>query len=161
MAKANSITPKEEHFCHQRNGDGSWLSGRPAFERPVNEVPSSSEPKFPRCLCWANEIWKPRWGGLDDKVRAPEHPRISCVCPSWDNSARKSGAVISANYPRILRALAARGGTPPGGSHRGTRKTPSFTSTRWLSYWNEWAEGKSSGTVPEMGRAHLEEQGER
>jgi hypothetical protein len=45
---------------------------------------------------------------------SPEYPQISCVCPSWDNSARrKSGALVLANstpkyYELWLREVVSR-----------------------------------------------------
>jgi lipopolysaccharide biosynthesis protein len=51
-------------FCYYHY----WFHGRQVLERPVNEICKSGEPKFPFCLCWANENWTRRWDGLEDQV---------------------------------------------------------------------------------------------
>ena len=40
-----------------------WFHGRRLLERPFQEVLESGRPKFPFCLCWANEPWSRRWLG--------------------------------------------------------------------------------------------------
>lgn len=51
-------------FCYYHY----WFHGRQVLERPLNEIWKSGEPKFPFCLCWANENWTRRWDGLEDQV---------------------------------------------------------------------------------------------
>lgn len=48
-----------EAFCYYHY----WFSGRRILERPFNEVLQTGEPKFPFCLCWANETWRGVWHG--------------------------------------------------------------------------------------------------
>jgi lipopolysaccharide biosynthesis protein len=51
-------------FCYYHY----WFNGREVLERPVNEICKSGEPKFPFCLCWANENWTRQWDGLKSDV---------------------------------------------------------------------------------------------
>lgn len=46
-------------FCYYHY----WFNGRRLLERPHAEILKSGEPKFPYCLCWANESWSRRWLG--------------------------------------------------------------------------------------------------
>jgi len=46
-------------FCYYHY----WFTGRQVLNRPFDEVLSSGEPKFPFCLCWANENWTRAWDG--------------------------------------------------------------------------------------------------
>lgn len=43
-------------------------TARRILERPVNEIWKTGEPKFPFCLCWANENWTRKWDGLKTDV---------------------------------------------------------------------------------------------
>ena len=53
-----------EAFCYYHY----WFAGKRLLERPFNEVLKSGEPKFPFCLCWANETWTGRWHGCNDRI---------------------------------------------------------------------------------------------
>jgi lipopolysaccharide biosynthesis protein len=55
MARAHNI----HAFCYYHY----WFSGRRILERPFNDVLRSREPRFPFCLCWANENWTRIWDG--------------------------------------------------------------------------------------------------
>lgn len=46
-------------FCYYHY----WFNGRRLLETPFNAVLESGEPKFPFCLCWANESWTRAWDG--------------------------------------------------------------------------------------------------
>jgi len=64
LARAYGI----EGFCYYHY----WFEGRRLLERPVNEVLASGEPRFPFCLCWANESWSRRWLGEARDVLMPQ-----------------------------------------------------------------------------------------
>jgi lipopolysaccharide biosynthesis protein len=89
----------------------------------------------------------------------PSYPRIPCVCPSWDNSARRAkGAVIFLNsapqlYERWLREVANRQKVriPVGPDGR-----DSFESLVFINAWNEWAEGNHLEPCQKWGRTYLE-----
>jgi len=51
-------------FCYYHY----WFNGTRLLHKPFDEVLLSRTPKFPFCLCWANENWTRRWDGLDQQV---------------------------------------------------------------------------------------------
>ena len=51
-------------FCYYHY----WFHGRRLLERPFQEVLDSGRPKFPFCLCWANEPWSRRWLGEEQDI---------------------------------------------------------------------------------------------
>lgn len=51
-------------FCYYHY----WFNGHRVLERPFAEVLASGRPRFPFCVCWANENWTRRWDGGDDRV---------------------------------------------------------------------------------------------
>lgn len=88
---------------------------------------------------------------------APEYPRISCVCPGWDNSPRrKENATFLVNgspeiYERWLRTLVERQET------RFRETTNSIVdSLVFINAWNEWAEGNHLEPCQRWGRKYLE-----
>jgi hypothetical protein len=60
MAQAYGI----EGFCYYHY----WFAGREILGRPLKEVIKLGEPKFPFCICWANENWTGIWSGRDSKI---------------------------------------------------------------------------------------------
>ncbi len=56
-------------FCYYHY----WFNGRQVLERPANEILKSGEPKFPFCLCWANENWTRRWDGTENELLLEQH----------------------------------------------------------------------------------------
>jgi lipopolysaccharide biosynthesis protein len=55
-------------FCYYHY----WFHGRRLLERPFQEVLESGRPKFPFCLCWANEPWTRRWLGEGQDILIPQ-----------------------------------------------------------------------------------------
>jgi lipopolysaccharide biosynthesis protein len=51
-------------FCYYHY----WFNARRLLERPFNDVLRSGQPKFPFCLCWANENWTRAWDGQDREI---------------------------------------------------------------------------------------------
>jgi lipopolysaccharide biosynthesis protein len=51
-------------FCYYHY----WFNGKRLLEFPFNEVLKTGEPRFPFCLCWANENWSRRWDGSDKHI---------------------------------------------------------------------------------------------
>ena len=45
-----------------------WFGGKRLLERPFSEVLTSGQPKFPFCLCWANQTWSGIWHGSPNRV---------------------------------------------------------------------------------------------
>jgi Glycosyltransferase WbsX len=45
-----------------------WFGGRRLLERPFTEVVASGRPKFPFCVCWANQTWSGIWHGAPDSI---------------------------------------------------------------------------------------------
>ena len=60
LADAYGITG----FCYYHY----WFNGRRLLSRPFDEVFRSGRPRFPFCLCWANENWTRRWDGHEHEV---------------------------------------------------------------------------------------------
>lgn len=61
LAKEAGVTG----FCYYHY----WFeNGFEELERPFNEVVASGEPKFPFCLCWANESWYSKFWNNDGSV---------------------------------------------------------------------------------------------
>ena len=89
----------------------------------------------------------------------PTYPLIPCVCPSWDNTARrKSEANIFMNstperYERWLRETVNRQAARiPANGNAGI----SPESLVFINAWNEWAEGNHLEPCQKWGRAYLE-----
>lgn len=81
---------------------------------------------------------------------SPGYLRFPCVCPSWDNSARREHATIIHNstpqtYQRWLKYTI--GHTPSIGDDR---------PIVFINAWNEWAEGNHLEPCQKWGRAYLE-----
>ena len=51
-------------FCYYHY----WFNGRRILDRPFREVLESGEPRFPFCLCWANENWTRAWDGGERSI---------------------------------------------------------------------------------------------
>lgn len=45
-----------------------WFAGHRLLEMPVERMLQTGQPKFPYCLCWANENWTRRWDGMDQEI---------------------------------------------------------------------------------------------
>jgi lipopolysaccharide biosynthesis protein len=94
-------------------------------------------------------------------LRIPQvcYPRIPCVCPSWDNTPRRTqGATILINstpetYEEWLRRVIER---QLARLKSGDGSGPSFESLVFINAWNEWAEGNFLEPCQRWGRKYLE-----
>jgi len=88
-------------------------------------------------------------------MELPPYPYIRCVCPGWDNTARRScgGTIIRGSTPdeyerwlahTILQARSNRSNATP------------HQSLVFINAWNEWAEGNHLEPCQKWGRAYLE-----
>jgi hypothetical protein len=91
--------------------------------------------------------------------RPPGYPRIPCVCPGWDNTARRNkGAIIFTEsspdrYGYWLGEVVKRQA-----SRVEIDRTPDISpeSLVFINAWNEWAEGNHLEPCQKWGRAYLE-----
>jgi len=89
----------------------------------------------------------------------PAYPQIPCVCPGWDNSARrKTGATIYINstpqlYERWLREIVHRQAARMAADGNSGICPESLV---FINAWNEWAEGNHLEPDQRWGRAYLE-----
>jgi lipopolysaccharide biosynthesis protein len=90
------------------------------------------------------------------------YPRISCVCPGWDNSPRRAqGATILVNstpevYETWLRELVKRQKVRMSSGNNPDISTDSLV---FVNAWNEWAEGNHLEPCQRWGRKYLEATG--
>ncbi len=50
-----------------------WFNGKKLLNRPLDDVLQSENPKFPFCICWANENWTRQWDGRDSDILISQH----------------------------------------------------------------------------------------
>jgi lipopolysaccharide biosynthesis protein len=74
-------------FCYYHYWFGN---GRRLLERPFNEVLSSGQPRFPFCLCWANQTWTGIWHGLSNQILVEQ------TYPGPEDAARHFEALLPA-----------------------------------------------------------------
>jgi len=88
------------------------------------------------------------------------YPRIPCVCPGWDNSARRlSDATIVINstpelYERWLNEVVSRQRSLLATGRKDSGIAPE--SLVFINAWNEWAEGNHLEPCQRWGRKYLE-----
>lgn len=72
LAAANGI----HGFCYYYY----WFSGRRLLERPLYQMLERKSPKFPFCICWANENWTRAWDGSKNQVLiSQKHSYENCI----------------------------------------------------------------------------------
>jgi hypothetical protein len=81
----------------------------------------------------------------------PDYPRIPCVTPSWDNSARrgKKAIVFRCSTPRLFEHWLRE-------SYRRFAPASPAPDVMFINAWNEWAEGNHLEPCQRWGRGYLE-----
>jgi lipopolysaccharide biosynthesis protein len=88
-------------------------------------------------------------------MELPPYPFIRCVCPGWDNTARrKRGSMIlqgstPEEYQRWLAHTIRQAGS-------GCSNTTPHQSIVFINAWNEWGEGNHLEPCQKWGRSYLE-----
>jgi lipopolysaccharide biosynthesis protein len=104
----------------------------------------------------SNEIFD--YGDLVNRAIAmelPPYPFIRCVCPGWDNTARRrrGGRIIQGStpedYERWLEHMVRQVRSAPSNSIPGEPLV-------FINAWNEWGEGNHLEPCQKWGRAYLE-----
>lgn len=87
------------------------------------------------------------------------YPRIRCVCPGWDNSARRKsgGFILIDSTPQLYeRWLAEIVNRQRARAHPEPCSAISPESLVFVNAWNEWGEGNHLEPCQKWGRAYLE-----
>jgi len=89
------------------------------------------------------------------KAALPPYPYIRCVCPGWDNTARrpKGGVILHgstpASYERWLAFIIEQ-------TKQTSRQPGNSPNLVFINGWNEWAEANHLEPCERWGRAYLE-----
>jgi len=87
---------------------------------------------------------------FDNKQPAPIHKSYPCVCPSWDNTARKKNAIIFTNSSPGIFYKWVKGKLS---KFKPYSKEECFL---FINAWNEWAEGNHLEPCKKWGKGYLE-----
>jgi lipopolysaccharide biosynthesis protein len=86
----------------------------------------------------------------------PSYPWIRCVCPGWDNTARRperGATVLHASTPDSYQRWLSYVIQQTAGQSSATTQIPHFV---FINAWNEWAEGNHLEPCQRWGRSFLE-----
>ena len=87
-------------------------------------------------------------------LELPPYPFIRCVCPGWDNSARRKrgGLILHNSTPEEYERWLTHTIRLAMSSHSGAMLQQPFV---FINAWNEWAEGNHLEPCQRWGRAYL------
>jgi hypothetical protein len=89
------------------------------------------------------------------KAEAPPYPFIRCVCPGWDNTARraKEGLILHGSTPAAYERWLTHVIEETKKARGQSTDSPDLV---FINAWNEWAEGNHLEPCQRWGRAYLE-----
>jgi lipopolysaccharide biosynthesis protein len=131
-----------------------WTLLPPPLGRTRKEKLSQRLSNFGRLNCAFRENYIADYSQLvENMCNKPDvdYPRIPCVTPMWDNSAR-----------RKTNAMILRGSTPDlyrdwlRNRVQHVKQNPSCRNLIFINAWNEWAEGNHLEPCQKWGSAYLE-----
>lgn len=128
-----------------------WLHDRPDLKRrPARRIIERLRREAGRLIELDRHYDMAEFVAFDMRQPAPSYPWFPGVCPSWDNSARRSAgkAIIFRNSSPALFAnwLAAKASTRP----------EDDANLIFINAWNEWAEGNHLEPCQQYGHRWLE-----